>query len=90
MGNRQDAYQSCPTTNKAQNMVPCASQYIGHAHLNWQCRGLNFAKEGTAGRYMAIRTKEQQKLAEGQLTHHVLAVYAATARPATIATSLTR
>ena len=27
------AYQSWPTTNKAQNMVPCANQYAGHAHL---------------------------------------------------------
>ena len=26
-------HQSWPTTNNAQNMVPCAIQYIGHAHL---------------------------------------------------------
>lgn len=30
------AYQSCPTTKSAQNIVPCAAQYIGHAHLQSQ------------------------------------------------------
>lgn len=33
-------YQSCPTTNSAQNMVPCANQYAGHAHLKQECTGL--------------------------------------------------
>lgn len=32
----QGPYQSCPTTNSAQNMVPCANQYAGHAHLKQQ------------------------------------------------------
>lgn len=36
----KDPYQSCPTTNSAQNMVPCANQYAGHAHLKQQGIGL--------------------------------------------------
>ena len=28
-----NSYQSWPTTNSAQNMVPCASQYRGHTNL---------------------------------------------------------
>lgn len=27
-----ETHQSCPTTNSAQNMVPCATQYRGQAH----------------------------------------------------------
>ena len=29
----ENSYQSWPTTNSAQNMVPCASQYRGHTNL---------------------------------------------------------
>ena len=29
-------HQSCPMTKRAQNMVPCANQYAGHAHLQPQ------------------------------------------------------
>lgn len=32
------AHQSCPTTNRAQNMVPCANQYSGQAHLRSHSR----------------------------------------------------
>lgn len=28
------AHQSWPTTKSAQNIVPCANQYSGHAHLH--------------------------------------------------------
>ena len=33
------AHQSWPTTKSAQNMVPCANQYSGHAHLRRQQGG---------------------------------------------------
>ncbi len=28
----QGAYQSCPRTKRAQNIVPCANQYKGHTN----------------------------------------------------------
>jgi hypothetical protein len=92
--------QSWPTTNSAQNMVPCASQYSGHTNLTRRRRasgggGVNrrgarrFREQARASGPRAPRRPRRKRRRRAR-AHQLLAAYAAAAMPTTIATSAAR
>ena len=90
-----DTHQSCPMTKRAQNMVPCANQYAGHAHLQPQKGKLSslipaLPRELEPLTPISFYMPEQPRLESASMPHHWSRALAPAARPRTMETSFTR